>query len=196
MVGSSGSSFDHHGERLRRTGEVPEMPERPLQAKSDLTIEGKKATFRIPPPGFGSFQMISLVMALPFLIFLFFGFLVPLGVMGSRASAAPFLLMGVFAIAAFGSIIKRVSGVLGGVNKEATVTVTDQAVHFAAGNQKVEIPLSQLEELEIVGTGSFFALGGAIRAVSDERHFTFGGGLAPEELRWIRDTILCILAAV
>jgi len=184
-------------DRLLRTGEAVDLPERPENCKTQYRTAGDALVIDVPPLGFGVKQIIMLVVGLIFPGFVSVAFLAPM-LSGGSGPPLPFMIfIGVFFIAL--PLLLVWGHALGSAVARSTVTVSSDALEVRRKGllfgKTIRITMAELEELEIGGgrrgarSSAFFGAGSIIKARSDRGSVEFGAGLAKQELEWLCDVI-------
>jgi uncharacterized membrane protein len=182
-------------DRLLRTGQKVELPEKPEGCRARFHVAGDQLVIDLPPAGFGVAQIGMMVVGLVFPALVCLVFLGPMS-----AGTPPPLFFTVFIGLFF--VLLPLAGFWGPAIMSATardrITVSSDALQVERRGmlftKTTRIPMDEMEELEVAkGAGSGRSLtwgsGPAILARSDRASVGFGGGLSEKEVRWLYDVI-------
>jgi len=191
-------------ERVRRTGERPEVPPPPACQRCRTRVVADTLCVEIPPPGFRAWHVVPLVAALGMPVFAAVVFVVPLlqeRGMPTAVKVALVAFIGVFFIAI--PVLMGVGFATRGVRVRKTVEVSPRELRVitrgAVRRKAVAIPADELEELLVVpakrAAGALARSGKVVLARSDRAKAVFGEGLPDEELAWLRAVVWNVVSA-
>lgn len=183
-------------DRILRTGETVEMPERPANARSAYQTEGDTLVIDIPPLGFQARHILILFAGLlfPAMVCIMF-----LGPMLSGGKPPPLFFLAFIGVFFIGLPLLLTWGMaFRDARKRARVRISSALLEVRQQglllSKTIRIPTSELEELTLTRTGraglqSPFAPNPELRARSDRAVVDFGRGLQKQELEWLYDIV-------
>ncbi|MGD0092651.1 MAG: hypothetical protein ABSE73_22290 [Planctomycetota bacterium] len=182
-------------ERLKRLGQGADIPPPPLGLRTEFSARGNAVLFTIPPPGFKTGDLVSMVWMGTFAGFVAPWFLWRI-LTGKNVAVALKLFSSAFiGIVFIMSLALTIVHAVLRLKRRAVVEVDSYSLRVtlqgAFFSKHVEIPGEELEELLFEKHQGEYCL----TAMSKKWSVRFGQGLPRPELEWIRAVALKALAA-
>jgi len=181
-------------DQLSRTGEVAEIPAPPPRMHSIITAEGNRVLIEIAPLKPKNSDYFPFFVALVFSGFVFFVFLLPL-LLDSGTGAGEKGLFGAFIGGLFIALplLLTLVGIVRQRKRSWTIEATPESLTVTERGltraKTQHIPSLELEELRVEVARPTNQLP-CLTARSDTLTLRFAEGLAPGELRWLRQLLL------